>query len=269
MRSVSSSKSPVAAGTSVIDRRTESRGNAWLDRRMAVGSATIVAGRRFGDDMRSIGASRSVGNRLPAPGVKERPAGKPDDVLAHLKAGNARFVAGESVHPDASADRRTGLADGQSPFAVVLSCADSRVPPELVFDQGLGSLFVTRTAGQVIDHAVRGSIEYGVLKLKVQLLIVLGHEKCGAVKATLEAVEKGSAALGNDIDALISGIKPAAEKADGEHAADPLDAAVRYNVANVVTQLRENTALAPAIKAGSLDVFGARYDLNTGTVDFL
>jgi len=193
----------------------------------------------------------------------------PDQALAELKAGNARFVASKAVHPDQDAARRTELAAGQHPFALILSCVDSRVPPELVFDQGLGDLFVSRTAGQVLDHAVRGSIEYGVLELKIPLVVVLGHEKCGAVKATLEAVEKSAAPLGNDIDALVDAIRPAVEKAESEHASDPLDAAVRQNVANIVADLGKDAALAGAVSGGSLKIVGARYDLDTGAVEYL
>jgi carbonic anhydrase len=211
-------------------------------------------------------------NAGPAPAPRlatPEPITDPDQALTRLKDGNARFVAGSVNHPDQTMDRRTALAAGQHPFALILSCVDSRVPPELVFDQGLGDLFVSRTAGQVVDHAVRGSIEYGVLELKIPLLVVLGHEKCGAVKATVEALEKKSAPLGNDIDALVAGIRAAAEKAENEHAADPVDAAVRYNVANIVADLGKDATLAGAVTAGSLRIVGARYDLDAGAVEFL
>ena len=189
--------------------------------------------------------------------------------LDRLKAGNARFVAGKPKYPDQSTKRRTELAAGQHPFALVLSCVDSRVPPELVFDQGLGDLFVARSAGQVLDEAVRGSVEYGVAELKIPLVVVLGHEKCGAVKATLEAVEKQSPPLGNDIDALVTAIRPAVEKAEADHASDPLDAAVRNNVANIVAALNTDTVLKSAVAAGALRIVGARYALSTGAVAFL
>jgi carbonic anhydrase len=142
------------------------------------------------------------------------------------------------------------------------------VPPELVFDQGLGDLFVTRSAGQVVDHAILGSIQYGVAELKIPLLVVLGHEKCGAVKATLEAVEKHSPPSGSDIDALVTAIRPAVDKAEAEHATDKLDASIRNNVVNIVTRLGKETILAPAIASGKLRVVGARYDLDTGAVEY-
>ena len=116
-----------------------------------------------------------------------------------LEAGNARFVAGQSIHPEQSVDRRGSVATDQAPFAAVLTCADSQVPPEVIFDQGLGDLYVVRSSGQVIDHAVLGSLQYGVENLKPALLVVLGHTGCSAVAATVQVVEaekKAAAAKG-------------------------------------------------------------------------
>jgi carbonic anhydrase len=144
---------------------------------------------------------------------------------------------------------------------------DSRVPPELVFDRGLGDLFVIRTAGQVIDTAVLGSLEFGVAELKIPLLMVLGHEKCGAVKATIETVEKGGTAEA-DIEALVNGIRPAVEHAKGE-AGDLLDNAVKANVVAVVQKLKQSPILKEAIEQGKLTIVGARYDLDTGAVETL
>jgi carbonic anhydrase len=193
----------------------------------------------------------------------------PDEALARLQAGVARFTSGNVNRPDQSIAFRTSLAKGQHPFATILSCVDSRVPPEIVFDQGLGDLFVSRTAGQVVDHAVLGSLQYGVAELKIPLLVVLGHEKCGAVKATVEAVEKKSAAMGNDIDTIVAAIKPAVQKAEEEKPSDLLDASVRANVANVVAALRKKPVLSSAVSAGALKIVGARYDLDADTVEFL
>jgi carbonic anhydrase len=193
----------------------------------------------------------------------------PAQALARLQEGAGRFASGAVLRPDQSITYRTALAKGQHPFAIVLSCADSRVPPEIVFDQGLGDLFVSRTAGQVVDHAVLGSIQYGVAELKIPLLVVLGHEKCGAVKATVEATEKKSAPAGNDIDAIVAAIKPAVERAVTEKASDMIDASVRNNVANVVAALGTKPVLSTAVAAGSLRITGARYDLDAGTVEFL
>ena len=173
------------------------------------------------------------------------------------------------LRPDQDIAYRTALAAGQHPFAAILSCADSRVPPEIVFDQGLGDLFVARTAGQVVDHAVLGSIQYGIAELKIPLLVVLGHEKCGAVKATIEAVEKKSAASGTDIDALVAAIKPAVEEEEEAAAADLVDAVVRRNATNIVAALGKKPILSDAVAAGSLQIVAARYDLDAGTVEFL
>ena len=190
-----------------------------------------------------------------------------DEALARLMEGNARFLRGEPSNTRTPREVLADLAKGQRPFATILGCSDSRVPPELVFDQGLGHLFVCRTAGQVLDQAVLGSIQYGVLELGIPLILVLGHEECGAVRATLEA--RHSAPVGNDIDALVAAISPAVERADVAEGGDPLDRAVRYNVGNVVTALRGNAVLGAAVGAGSLRILGARYGLDDGRVEFL
>jgi carbonic anhydrase len=124
-----------------------------------------------------------------------------EDSLSKLKAGNARFVVNPSLPPPIDAAKRAALAAGQSPFAMVLSCADSRVPPEIVFNVGLGDLFVVRAAGHVSDHAVAASLEYGAEHLHAPLLVVMGHELCGAVKAAVEA--KPGASLRPNLDYLI------------------------------------------------------------------
>jgi carbonic anhydrase len=121
----------------------------------------------------------------------------------------------------------------------------------------------------VVDHGVMGSVQYGVLELKIPLLVVLGHEKCGAVKATMEAMEKGAKPLGNDIAALMAAIRPAVEKAEAHHGDDPLDTAIRHNVSNVVTALGANGVLASAVSGGTLRIVGARYGLSDGRVEFL
>ncbi len=211
-----------------------------------------------------------------APGaVHERPEqiSDPEQALELLREGNARFTAHPEHHTGHPAEHRLRIAGGQHPFAIVLSCADSRVPPELVFDQDLGDLFVVRTAGQVLAPPVLGSIQYGVEHLHVPLLVVLGHEGCGAVKATLEALESGSAASGTAIDSLVEAIRPAAEQAladagpgaDEEHR---LAEAVRLNVAGEVAQLSADPLLAEAVEAGRLRVVGATYDLHDGAVTF-
>ena len=141
------------------------------------------------------------------------------------------------------------------------------MPPELIFDRGLGDLFVIRTAGQVIDKAVLGSLEFGVEELDIPLLLVLGHERCGAVKATVEALEQGTA-VPAEIRFLVEGIKPAVERVK-DQSGDLLDNAVRANVELVVGQLKKSSILADAMTQGRLKIVGARYDLDTGVVDVL
>lgn len=194
----------------------------------------------------------------------------PKDARDRLEEGNLRFVEGKSQYPDTSLERRKKLGDGQAPFAAILSCADSRVPPELVFDQGLGDLFVVRSAGQVVDDAVLGTLQFGVAELHTPLLVVLGHTSCGAVKATIEAVEKKSPPSGTGIDALVTALKPSVEEAEESGATEEtlLPAAVTNNVDHVVEQLRTAKVLSSALKAGKLRILGAVYDIATGEVEF-
>jgi carbonic anhydrase len=189
-----------------------------------------------------------------------------------LEEGNQRFVQGRSAHPDQSLQRRKATGNGkQRPYVSVISCADSRVPPELVFDQGLGDLFVVRSAGQVLDDAVLGTLQFGVAEFGTPLLIVLGHTKCGAVKATLEALEKKSPASGTDIDALVTAITPAVKEAEemGVKKTDVLDVAVDNNVERVVEELAQAKILGVTAKQRKLKILGAVYDIVTGEVTFL
>jgi carbonic anhydrase len=159
------------------------------------------------------------------------------------------------------AARRTKLATSQSPYAIIVSCSDSRVGPELVFDQDLGEIFVIRTAGEVLDDPGLGSIEYAVEHLHSPLIVVLGHERCGAVSAAVA----GGEAPGH-VAALVKAIQPAVQSTKGQ-AGDPIDIAVRANVRDVVHQL-ESTApiLSESVHAGHLKIVGAYYDLDTGEV---
>jgi carbonic anhydrase len=185
-------------------------------------------------------------------------------VLSALKAGNERHVKGQYKHPDETVARRQELAKGQSPHAVVLTCADSRVPPEIVFDQGLGDLFVIRVAGNVAPDAEVASIEYAVEHLLTPLVVVMGHQSCGAVGAAIA----GEEAPGH-LPALIDAIKPAVDEARTQKG-DLSDNAVRVNVERVVEQLRTSEPiLGPAVKAGHLQIVGAVYALDTGRVAWL
>jgi carbonic anhydrase len=197
-------------------------------------------------------------------------AASPDAALQRLMAGNARYVAGKAIHPDADLARRATLASGQQPFATVLACADSRVAPELIFDEGLGDIFDVRVAGNVVDDAVMGSIEYAVVHLACPLVMVLGHESCGAVTATLAAIDgKGSAEdRETKIGALAAAIMPAARSAPA--GPQRLDAAVRANARSQATRLlNESPAVKSHVAAGKLKVVAARYDLHNGKVTLL
>jgi carbonic anhydrase len=199
------------------------------------------------------------------------PVVTPSAALAKLLAGNARYAAGRVLHPDADLARRRVLAGGQQPFATIVSCADSRVPPELVFDQGLGDLFVIRVAGNVVDDAVIASAEYAVIHLGCPLIMVLGHQKCGAVTATIEALDgKGSAEdAETHIGALARLIAPAV-KAVPKTAPDRLDAAVVENARRSAAQLlAESRPLRERVRAGRLKVVSARYGLEDGKVSGL
>ena len=197
----------------------------------------------------------------------EAPVANADEALQRLKEGNERYVANKSIDLNESQSRRIELAKGQNPFATIFSCVDSRVPPELIFDRGLGDLFVIRTAGQVIDNAVLGSLEFGVAELKIPLLLVLGHEKCGAVKATVEAVENNATAEA-EINWLVDGIRPAVEAAKTQ-SGDLLDNAVKANVSLTVERLNGSSILSEALEKGDLKIIGARYDLDTGIVEVI
>jgi carbonic anhydrase len=191
-----------------------------------------------------------------------------DEALQELLAGNRRYVAGQLDRPHQTKDRRLHLVSHQEPFAVILSCADSRLPPEIIFDQGLGDLFVIRIAGNLIDEAILGSIEYAVHHLQTSLLVVLGHKGCGTVKATLDALAAGEGGAGN-MRFLVSAIQPAVAEARIQPG-DLLDNAVRINVKRVVRQLSyASPILSASLRAGKLKIVGAYYDLESGQVDII
>ncbi len=184
-----------------------------------------------------------------------------NEALDRLMKGNARFVELKTEHPNLNAERRTLVKGGQNPFAIIVSCSDSRVPPELIFDQGLGDLFVYRVAGNVIDDLALGTIEYGVAQLGANLIFVMGHEKCGAVEATL----KGKPLPGH-IPTVANKIKPHVEKLSCKKL-DALDCGIFQNVEAVVEQLKNSPPiLAERVKNGSLKIVGGIYDLESGAV---
>ena len=184
-----------------------------------------------------------------------------DESLQKLIAGNQRFVESKMFHSNQSVERRDEVAKEQHPIAVIVSCSDSRVPPEILFDQGLGDLFVIRSAGNLVDDIGLGSIEYAAEHLGVQLIIVLGHERCGAVSAAVQ----GGEAPGH-IAKLIEEINPAVEKAK-KQSGDLLDNAVLSNIKIVVEQLQNSEPiLKEFVHDKKLNIVGARYDLDDGVV---
>ena len=199
------------------------------------------------------------------------PAGRdltPAQALDLLRTGNEAFLRGEPANALTSPQRRLDIARGQEPFAAYVTCSDSRVPPELLFGRGLGELFIIRNAGNTVDTVARGSIEYAVAELSVPLVVVMGHESCGAVAAATKVVTE-NATFPGAIGPMVEPIIPAVLQAQSEDG-DLLDNAVRANVRRVVRQLRENSdpLLLEPQQAGGLWVVGAYYNLGTGAVDF-
>jgi carbonic anhydrase len=194
-----------------------------------------------------------------------------DQVLQQLLEGNRRFVAGQPLHPRRQPEDFRPLAAGQKPRACLVACADSRVAPELLFDQGVGDLFVIRLAGNYVDGAgasVKGSIEYAVAELGVPLILVLGHSECGAVKAAIQHLHNPNA-LPSYINQLVNQIKPAVTAVQGREG-NVLANAIASNVTRSVARLKTlDPILAPRVKAGTLQVAGAVYDLSTGGVSVL
>jgi len=230
--------------------------------------------------------------RAADPAHSDQPVVSPAEAIARLKEGNSRFTAGNAQHPHESSDertymatnsyenagmiflgmtaeqaakRRTELTKSQHPFATIVSCSDSRVPPEIVFDEGLGDLFVVRVAGNVIDDHSVGSIEYSVDHLAVRLIVVLGHQRCGAVKAAKETIAAKGKAPGH-IESLVKAIRPAVEATvNGD-----VEATTEANVKNVVQALRTSTPILKSkVDSGEVRVIGGYYSLDTGSVTFL
>ncbi len=195
-------------------------------------------------------------------------AKNPEEAIRALKTGNSRFFSGSARRPELSAAERRSQILAQTPFAVVLSCSDSRVPTEIVFDQGLGTLFITRVAGNVIERGTLGSIEYGIGHLKSHVVVVLGHEGCGAVKAALLPPEQRARETEN-IQALLNSIVPAVAripKIRDEKA--KLREAVVANVRQQVQNLKKVKFVQDAIASGKIAVIGAFYEITSGAVDF-
>jgi len=195
--------------------------------------------------------------------MSDMPNSNPISAWKALKEGNERFVAGKPEHPSQSISHRVKLADGQKPTAVVFGCGDSRVAAEIIFDQGLGDVFVVRTAGHVIDSAVLGSIEFAVVVLNVPLIVVLGHDSCGAVKATLAALDDG-VLPGGYVRDLVERVTPSIllGRREGLSRVDEFEA--RHVVETGAQLLSRSRAIADRVEAGKLAIAGVTYQLDDG-----
>ena len=196
------------------------------------------------------------------------------NILESLKAGNQRFIAGDSkIQALASPKRREAVADRQKPIAVILGCSDSRVPAEIVFDQGLGDLFVIRVAGNIVAPSQIGSIEFAIEQFGVELVVVLGHSNCGAVEVTIEDLLEVGENNSEYLEGIVSRIRPALKPLIGDHAKDDgtlKSRAVKANINASVRQLeRGSEILARLVAREKLMIVGAEYSLDTGLVSFL
>jgi len=195
-----------------------------------------------------------------AAGVEQSKGVNADEALERLLAGNKRYVDGQFFHPHQGARDRENVATSQRPYAIIVSCSDSRVPPEVIFDQGIGDIFVVRVAGNIAGNIELGSIEYAAEHLGSSLIMVLGHERCGAVTAAV----KGGEVPGH-IKSIVEAIIPAVK--EGAAGADKVDGAIRANVSLVATQIKTSEPiLAEMAKEGKIKIVGAYYDLDTGEV---
>jgi carbonic anhydrase len=187
----------------------------------------------------------------------------PDEALQKLIEGNQRFVRHQLQHPDQTEARVHEVAQAQHPFATVLSCADSRVPAEIVFDQGIGDIFDVRIAGNIVTPESIGSLEYAVALLGTPVLMVLGHERCGAVTAAVQ-----NEPLPGKIGTFVEAIRPAVERVK-QQPGDAVDNAVTANVQYQIELLQQSSLITERSKSGQLKIVGGRYDLDTGTVQLI
>ncbi|TVP43899.1 MAG: carbonic anhydrase [Gemmatimonadales bacterium] len=193
----------------------------------------------------------------------------PDDAVEALQRGNERFFSGKARRPEASANERRAQIMSQTPFAVVLACSDSRVPVEVVFDQGLGDLFIVRVAGHVVESATLGSIEYAIAHLKCQLLVVMGHEGCGAVKAAM-LPEDEVAGEPEHVRDLLGRVRPAlVNMPQIRDNKARMREAVLHNVRLQVARVGENPTVRGAVDQQKMRVIGAYYEIGSGAVEFL
>ena len=194
----------------------------------------------------------------------------PTDALQRLRDGNRRFVAGERGDANSVSEaRRAELVGGQNPFAAIVACSDSRVPVELLFDQGLGDLFVIRVAGNIVAPSQIGSVEFAAAKLGTRLVVVLGHSNCGAIDAALQAIASSGEAASPNLRAIVDSIRPALEPLVATGSDVDLAEAVAANVRQSVLQLRESSSILQDFEnAGDIMIVGAEYSIESGEVEF-
>lgn len=199
----------------------------------------------------------------------------PEEALKKLMDGNERFYTGKSIHPNRCEETKNALLKQQKPFVAVLSCSDSRVPIEIIFDAGLGDIFAVRTAGHVLSKEVMGSLEYAVGSLGVKLVLILGHENCGAINTALKAYQsKNYENLSDNLQSILNHIYPAFDRINvcgcgGQSEDEVLDSAVRANINYQVEDLiNKDEYLAEKAKCGDIMLVGAEYSLATGVVTF-
>ncbi len=196
------------------------------------------------------------------------------DALQRLRDGNRRFVSGQAGSlSTASRTHDASLSDGQNPFAIILACSDSRVPTELIFDQGFGDLFVIRVAGNVVAPSQIGSIEYAATQFGTRLVVVLGHSNCGAVVATLKELAREQAHRSPNLRAIVDRVRPAVEplleQPGNDDEASLVSAAVRANIRASVAQLSHGSLILELlVEGGQLSIVGGEYSLETGAVEF-
>lgn len=188
--------------------------------------------------------------------------------LKKLVEGNQRFAQGKSIHPNRSEELRSALLDGQNPYAVVISCSDSRVPVEIIFDVGLGDIFVIRTAGQVLSNETMGSLEYAVHDLGVKFVMIMGHDNCGAVKSALNAYQTNQELTPN-LKALLNHIYPVFEKMKNTGKTTLADAVLLNIQYQVEDLLNKDEYLARQVKENKIMIVGAKYSLDTGLVEII
>ncbi|MGK5548252.1 carbonic anhydrase [Streptomyces sp. URMC 127] len=259
-----------------MDSSRQPHRRAMLTGGLAVAAAAVLPGCAKGTGEgpgRAEGAGKAAAADLkatpaaPSPSPPPRPA-TPKEALARLLEGNKRWAGGHLRHPGREPDRRQFAAQAQEPYAVVLSCLDCRVPPELLFDTGLGDLYVLRTGAQATGPVVTGSVQYGPMTTGTPLIVVLGHQRCGAAKAAYDALRDGATLPGN-LQAIADAVQPAYKKTLKYRGPDPADVMVRAQAELTAAELRSGKDLSPLVKKGALAVVSAYYSLDTGRAEIL